>query len=149
MHMILKDKGKISQDEIKEYLLQWDWEWFLTFNIGGESADDLVRRFGQKLGLSEKLQVACLGVVCFVPQKHIHLLALGYSRDGKTLLNCNIHKAERLWGSLANKTAKIESIYDHGAVGYIVDKNMPEGKYEMVMPYNTKRLKKSKTPRSF
>jgi len=134
----------ILQNEFKIYFNQWPWEWFLSLNLERGEADSLIRRYARELGLSEKLQIACQGVASFIPQRHIHLMALGRNRHGKTLIDCNVHDAERLWGRLTKKSAFIKPVYDSGAVGYIVDQNMPKERYEMVMPYNKKLLEKCK-----
>jgi hypothetical protein len=130
--------------EFKKYLEDWPWEWFGTFTfswiVKPEDAERMLKRWRIRLCKEEKIQVAYLGVLNSKGRPHLHLLMLGRNRVGKTLLTADIHRAERSWCS----GAKIEPIYKKaGAIGYIVDQNMPHHHYHMVGPYNSKLLHKT------
>lgn len=131
-------------EEVKKYLDKWPWEWFatLTFKwiVNPEGVEKELKRWRIKLCKGENIQVAYLGVLNFKDRPHLHLLMLGRNRDGKTLLSADINRAERSWCS----GAKIKPINEKtGAIGYIVDQNMPCDQYQFVGPYNIKLLHKT------
>jgi hypothetical protein len=67
----------------------------------------------------------------------------GLNQYRKTLLDVSPAKMKRLWRS---GEADVKSIYDcGGAVGYLVDRNMPSGRHELIKPFNRKLLQKHKT----
>lgn len=134
----------LNKKTMKEWLIEWPWQWFVTLtfpypvNIAG--AESRLKWWRLTLCKAEGIQIAHMGVFNFLTNPHIHLLMLGKNQHGKTLLEAETKRAERFWSA----EAKIKRIKDEGSVGYMVDKNMPAGRYELITPYNKKLLKKTR-----
>jgi hypothetical protein len=69
----------------------------------------------------------------------MHLFMLGRNKYGNTLLSKNL----KIWEMWWPENARIEEIYEQeGAIEYVIRKNMPDGQYELLIPYGVKHLKK-------
>lgn len=150
-----------SGDAYKEWLLKYDWEWFCTLSLPARAdcakAEEKLKKWRIKMGISHHILFAYMGVFNTVPQPHIHLLALGKrNASGQTLMGILPKRWEHEWSTL-NKykdvhngsrlitcTAIIEPIYKReGAAFYIAKMNLPEGKSELIQPYNKRLLGKA------
>jgi hypothetical protein len=141
-------------------VLTYNWEWYCSLNLPAHAdcaeAEEKLKKWRIKMGISHHILFAYMGVFNTVPQPHIHLLALGKrNKLGQTLLDILPKRWEREWSRL-NKyknvqkrsgliecTAKIEPINKRGSVDdYIAKKNLPRNKSELTEPYNKRLLEK-------
>ena len=132
----------------KDYWNRWDWEWFLSLELGKRKPAPVLKDFIITLQKLDGIQIATVGVLSHSPQDHIHLLALGQSRKGLSLKDSNPVPWERYWAETVHKSAKIIRIPSFGdqrrIVSYMVDRNMPRGYHETLQEYNLKLLKRSR-----
>jgi hypothetical protein len=140
----LIDRERISSGV--EFLNRWIWEWFCTMNLYSgcsyPNAEDHIKEWRIKLSTSRKIRIAYQGVFNLVPHPHIHLVALGVNRHGKTLRNIDGTIAEACWHLITKQSAVVDIIDDDCNVvcGYIGDKNSPSELSETIIPYNKKLL---------
>jgi len=125
---------------------RWEWEWFITLNLvrnGCPEAEDLLKKWRIELTTSEHIQIAYEGIYNNIPQAHIHLLAFGKNKDGKSLLDVNHRRWEKRWSVLTKKPAVIIPVYSQkGVTQYVSHFNTPPGHSELLQPYNKKLLDK-------
>lgn len=157
-NFIMKKKGGLEEywmqwewdvrlkDAYKVFWNRWDWEWFcsLPLDKGNYSdAQKILKVWNRDLAKGEHVQVASMGIYTTIPIPHIHLLALGKNKDGKTLFDVAHKKWEKHWSRLTKHKAVIEPIYHQdGAVHYISHLNTPPDHSEMIDPYNKRLLRK-------
>jgi hypothetical protein len=155
------DLHQKAGDALKEWLLKYDWEWFCTLSLPVRAdcakAEEKLKKWRIKMGISHHILFAYMGVFNTVPQPHIHLLALGKrNKFGQTLLDILPKRWEHEWSTL-NKykdvqngsrlitcTTKIEPVDKRGNIDdYIAKKNLPLGRSELIQPYNKRLLDKA------
>jgi hypothetical protein len=129
----------------------WVWEWFCTFNLGNvnhSEGERYLRRWRRKMAKKHRIQIASVGVYNTIPQSHIHMLMLGRDKYGASLHVVNHREGEAYWSRLTRCSAKIIPIFDDEVqdtiVSYIVRKNMPWRRSEMLWEYNGNLLQKER-----
>jgi hypothetical protein len=128
------------------FLEEWPWEWFCTMNLYNgcsyPNAEGHIKEWRIKLSTRRKIRIAYQGVFNLVPHPHVHLVALGVNRHGKTLRNIDGTIAEVCWYLITKQSAVVNIIDDDCNVvcGYIGDKNSPSELSETIIPYNRKLL---------
>ena len=113
-------------DAYRQYLLNWDWEWYatLTFpeeyrNRGESVVSRRLKAWTRQLCVREGIQVAYYYLLCFKDgHPHLHLLMLGRSSTpGYSLRDVGEWDYEAVWPF----HAKIEHIsIGADVVGYVV-----------------------------
>jgi hypothetical protein len=107
--------------DFKDYVMRWPWEWMitLTFESGITffPAHEHFERWRLRLIHEERIRFAAYRITRSKNKRiHMHCLALGRNREGKTLRDVSADK----WAARWPYHAKIEQVYDHaGAVDYV------------------------------
>jgi len=126
----------------------WEWEWFCSLPLvlnNYSIAEKKLKVWRRDLAKGEHIQVASMGVYTIVPMPHIHLLAFGKNKLGKTLYDVDTATWEDHWAHLTKRRAVIEEIFDSGgAVHYVSHLNTPPDRSEMLQSYNKHLLNKRK-----
>lgn len=144
----IKELGQANH----EFLLNYRWQWFCSLNLKPGSdydkAESKLKSWRIKMGIRDHILIAYMGAFNTVPQPHVHLLLWGKrNRFGQTLMDLNPRDWEASWSGLTKCQANIQPlhlIYDRDQVAsYIANKNMPEGKSELIHPYNRRLLGKA------
>jgi len=136
----------IEKAAIASFLNRWpgQWQWFASLSLGGERkpayfAEKNLRRWRTQMSISSKIQIAYLGLLNHRPYSHLHVFLFGHNKVGETLLSKDPTPWEKDWP----ENATIEPIYQQeGAIGYLVEKNLPIDQYELLNPYGMKHLKR-------
>lgn len=133
---------KLLKNAWKEHLLKVKWQLFITLRFQGdmisfESAESKCKELCRNIGKGFGLCVSSIGVVVNENNfTHCHLLLYGMNKNGKTLLDCEYKNIKQYW----KYDIKIDEIYNmEGVLGYIVDHNMIEGRYD-VFHYGTQHI---------
>ena len=135
-----------------DFLFNYKWEWFCTFNLQSGSdypmAESKLKTWRINMGVKNHIIIAYMGVFNTVPQPHIHFMALGkQNRFGQPLLDLKPKGWEAAWSGLTKCQAVIQPlylIYDRDQVAsYIANKNLPRDKSELIQPYNKRLLVKA------
>jgi hypothetical protein len=132
-----------------QYLSQFPFEWWLTLTfkepVRSECAKGQLKSWTRKLIKQERIQLAYFGVINEVNRIHLHLLALGRNRQGKTLLDVSVAKWERALKS----QAKVSPIYDITGVAEYFERNtiLRNQTLSEIILYNIKLLKKVENAR--
>ena len=117
-----KVKGQWTQ-----YLSQFTLEWWvsLTFKepVRSEYAKKRLKSWTRNLIDQERIQIAYLCVINEVKRIHLHLLALGRNRYGKTLTDVSMSKWMKFWKAEADiqATYDVRGVSDYFAQNYIVE----------------------------
>lgn len=130
----MKNSRELELNFTKSYLQQFPWEWFCSLSCYKNSSSSDIEKYLHKwclFRIKDRIRIAYIGVINYIPFPHIHLLMLGTSKTG-SLLNRNPDLWKKQWGKIMKKSAVIEPIYSDGAIGYLVDQNMPYRKFDYV-----------------
>ena len=158
---------KLLKNAWKEHLLKVKWQLFITLRFQGdmlsfESAESKCKELCRDIGKGFGIRVSSIGVVVNENNfTHCHLLLYGMNKNGKTLLDCEYKNIKQYWkydikidkngNTLLDceynnikqywkYDIKIDEIYNmEGVLGYIVDHNMIEGRYD-VFHYGTQHI---------
>lgn len=131
------------KNELAAFFNRYPWQWFASLSLGEEQkpahfAEQNLKMWRTELAIGCKIQIAYMGVINHQPYSHIHLFMLGRDKYGNSLLS----KKRRIWEECWPQDAKIEVIHQQeGAIDYVIRKNMPDGQYELLVPYGVKHLK--------
>lgn len=124
-----------------------DWEWGLTFRLPARRFQDEVKPFFRELMNAEHIQIGYVGGLITSPTLHMHVVAIGHSGHGKSLVDVNRRKWEMLWSEITGfkmNALKIDDIYDApGAEGYL-QRNLRLDPDSAPFFYNRKLLEKLK-----
>lgn len=152
-----------------DYFKKWPWEWFCSLEFQKSSrphenshiqawgthahrqkdsysdAEGWLKKWALMQQKRDHIQIGYMGVYNTIPQPHIHLLVLGKNASGLTMFDLNEKDWEKGWSSITKATAVIKPITDlDGVCSYIAKTNMPQGRSEIINPYNTKLLDERK-----
>lgn len=99
------------------------WEWGLTFRLPAQRFGQAIKPFFREIMNAERVQVGYLGGFITRPALHVHVVAVGYNKSGRSLVDVDKRKWERRWGEIVGlrmNALKIDDIYEPGgAVGYL------------------------------
>lgn len=138
---------KEYKDKLKDFYSQYDFQWSCHLNISQRNVFDvnaIIKKWARTMSIKDHIQVAFVGVLNYLPQRHIHLLMLGRNAKGQSLLDKDKSEWESEWCSITHHNAVIKTKEDFGALGYVIDKNTPMAQHEWLTEYNIKLLKKSR-----
>ena len=132
------------KEDCKNFLNEWQWQWFLSLNLKWKNYTGTLKRFLSDLQSQESIQVAYQGIANLKGEPyHLHLLMLGQNKQGKTLSEVDRNKWTRVWGRKAHKSDRIDELPtaddQRRAISYMIDRNTPRGGHEFV-DYNKKLL---------
>jgi hypothetical protein len=119
----LKELSESHRPRHKEYLAfgdhltRWRWEWWITLTfepgISYFPADRIFTRWRLRLVDQEDTQLAGFRVTRSKKHLlHMHMLAFGRNREGKTLLDCSTREWEIRWPYHAT----IKRVYDNARI---------------------------------
>jgi len=148
-----------TADLINHYA-QIPWQWMATLDLEPgttqEKAERLLKWWRKSIYGYHKLQIAHEGI--FNAQgntgRHLHLLMLGRSANGRSLLHIpdpEVRELEHTWQKMAHRSASIEWVYDLlGAVRYVYGNNVTNNPaWQQLCAYNKRLLKKARTRARF
>lgn len=133
---------------LSDWMKEYKWEWFCTFNNPNgtsENTDKVLKKWTYTVCIKYNIQICYVGHIINskITGDHIHLLMSGKNKDGKTLLDMDKSQWEDEWERITHRCSNIQPVYDDGVFVYLNGlKNTPVNHSEMVVPYNTKLLKK-------
>lgn len=140
----MRDKNIEIKGVWTEFIEQHPFEWWVTLTFKNPVKKEIVKKmlekWTRKLIKEERLQIAYIAVINEVNRIHLHLLALGRNRRGKTLSDVTINKWQKKWKA----QSKIEPVYDIEGVSSYLAGNLIVRNEDLsdVFIYNTKLLKK-------
>ncbi len=132
------------------YLIQFPFEWWITLTfrdlVKSEYAKIKLKAWTRKLIKEEKLQIAYVAVINEVNRIHLHLLALGKNRHGKTLNDVSIERWQKEWAG----QSRIQIIYDVVGISRYFEHNivLKDNNLSEVLLFNLKLLKKVQTSKN-
>ena len=140
----MKDFIDRLKGEWSRFLMQFPFQWWVSLSfkepVKSEYAKMHLKRWTRKLIKEEKIQPAYFCVINEVNRIHMHLLALGRNRYGKTLMDVSPAKWEKAWKS----EAKISLIYDLAGVSEYFERNtiLKDDTLSELIDFNGRLLKK-------
>lgn len=151
----LKALSESHRPRYKEYLAfgdhltRWRWEWFITLTfedgISYFPAERIFKRWRLRLVQDEKIQLAGFRVTRSKKHLlHMHMLAFGRNREGKTLLDCSTREWETRWPYYAkikqvNDNAPICDYLTKHVLGFLAD-------HYQIDPVNDRLLRRNMDP---
>ena len=140
----MRDKNIEIKEAWTEFIEQHPFEWAVTltfkFPVKKEIVKKMLKNWTRKLCKEERLQIAFIAVINEVSRIHLHILALGRNRYGKTLFDVSIYKWRKKW----NAHSKIRPVDDIERASSYLSRNLVVRNEDLsdVCIYNTKLLKK-------
>lgn len=125
-------------------MAQFPFEWWVTLTfknpIKNEYPKNKLKLWSRNLIKEEQIQIAYFCVINEMNRIHLHLLALGRNKHGKTLLDVSPAKWAKAW----KDQCRINPIYDVKGVCSYFEKNtiLWDDILSEVILYNKKLLKK-------
>lgn len=128
----------------EKYLAE-NWEWSMTFRLPAQRFRKEIKRFFRDLMNAESIQVGYIGGYQVRPNRHIHIAAVGYNNNGKSLKDVDRRKWENHWSKITGlKTNSLQigiSYYPEGWEHYL-EKNLRSDYDSEGFFYNGKLLQK-------
>lgn len=119
----------------------------MTFRLPAQRFGQAIKLFFREIMNAERIQVGYLGGLITRPALHVHVVAVGYSKSGRSLVDVDKRKWERRWGEIVGlrmNALKIDDTYDPGgAVGYL-QRNLRLDPDSAPFFYNKKLLQRLK-----
>lgn len=144
---------KHDSEELQGFFNKAPWEWALSCSgahgMKKVVLESIFATWRSQTAKKTGLQLAVMGVITAKGHPHIHGVALGRSKAGKTLSDISLSMVLELqedWRKLAHNSAEIETIRDLGWSRYMVTKNLLYSPTARVLqPFNVNLLKKITT----
>jgi hypothetical protein len=132
------------KDHWTSYLVKFPFDWGVTltfkYPVKKEHAKIKLKAWTRKLCKEERLQIGYIAVINEINRIHLHLLALGRNRHGKTLLDVPVDKWKKKW----NAHSKIRPVEEIERASSYLSRNLVVKNEDLsdVWIYNSKLLKK-------
>jgi ferredoxin-fold anticodon binding domain-containing protein len=127
-----------------KYLIQFPFEWWVTLSFRYQAKKEISKKmlnaWTRNLIREERLQIAYFAVINEFNRIHLHLLALGRNRFGKTLLDVSVERWQKAWKA----QSIIQPVYDIEGISEYFEKNivLKDNTLSEVILFNIKLLKK-------